>query len=181
VLSLAKEGRCDDGLIDLFTLDFSQLIDVRIVEGAGHAVLHAFGIAVAEIAFSRYPLPVFKMDTPKGTGAYTKLAAHTHGFFNNHGVGYGVTPQGTGRTNAQACSCFALLTGHGKKGSQIHIHMDPDIGIFTSKPARVLERANSLTIAASQAPILFDKNHFHGDPPVNSSSYCIYRCLLIND
>jgi hypothetical protein len=87
MLSLAEQCGFDHRLVDFFAFDFSQIIDVAVMKRAGHTVLDAFGIAVAQIAFSGHPLPAFKVDTPKGAGADAQFAAHTTGFGNNDGLG----------------------------------------------------------------------------------------------
>ena len=108
-VSRVEQGLGHQGFIYFGAFDLCQVIDVCKMEGSGHAILHALGVAVAEVAFGGNASTPLKMDTAEWTGDNAHPATYAHRFIHGYGMRFGIALYCTRRTGQETGGCFTLL------------------------------------------------------------------------
>jgi hypothetical protein len=139
----------------MFSLEFSQRIDSSNMEGMGHAHLHTFWVAAAQVTFCCALNRFIQMHVSEGTGLNTHTAAKTDLPVNNYSRGLRVPFDPVDRADFHAGRGVALQTRAGINFSPLHVHMDKDIGAAPILLVVLIKLACLLATEASNAPVKF--------------------------
>jgi hypothetical protein len=131
------------------------------MKGLCHADINAPGMAAAQIAFGRHTLHPIKLNAAEGAGHHAQTAADAPGFINHHGMGLCIPAEGSGWTDLHAHGHFTLPARDRKNPSQVHVHMNEDIGCIALVGICLMKKTDPLATQASNTPVDFNKYDVH--------------------